>query len=67
MKDEPSIQRGVPYLLPFALAGIGLLFLQWLVVAHNTIETIPYSRFEELVGQGPCPTLSSGRIRSKAT
>lgn len=61
MKDEPSIQRGVPYLLPFALAGIGLLFLQWLVVAHNTIETIPYSRFEELVGQGAVSDVIVGK------
>ncbi|HZR72475.1 ATP-dependent zinc metalloprotease FtsH [Bradyrhizobium sp.] len=61
MKDEPSIQRGVPYLLPVALAGIGLLFLQWLVVAHNTIETIPYSRFEELVGQGAVSDVIVGK------
>jgi cell division protease FtsH len=61
MEKDPSIRRGASFLLPFALAGMGLLFLQWLVVAHNTIETIAYSRFEELVAQGAVADVIVGK------
>ncbi len=39
----------VGYLLA---AGIGMLLVQWAFVAYNTVDTIPYSQFEQLVAQG---------------
>jgi len=52
MEKQPAIQKGSLFVLGFALVGFGLLFLQSLITAHNTVETIPYSKFEELVSQG---------------
>jgi cell division protease FtsH len=52
MDDESPIRKQAPFMVGLALAGMGLLFLQWLLAAHSAVETIPYSKFEELVGQG---------------
>ena len=30
-------------------AAIGMLVLQWVLATYNTVETIPYSEFEQLV------------------
>ena len=47
MDDEPLIRKQAPWMVGIALAGMALLFLQWLS-AHNSMETISYSKFEEL-------------------
>jgi hypothetical protein len=41
MDDEPSIRKQAPLMVSLALAGMGLLFAQRLLAAHNTVETIP--------------------------
>ncbi|HET7885775.1 MAG TPA: ATP-dependent zinc metalloprotease FtsH [Bradyrhizobium sp.] len=51
-KPPTPVQKGSLALLALALVGFGLLFLQSLITAHQSIETIPYSKFEELVSQG---------------
>jgi cell division protease FtsH len=61
MDDEPSIRKQAPLMVSLALAGMGLLFAQWLLAAHNTVETIPYSKFEQLVGQGAVSDVIVGK------
>ncbi|WP_407159008.1 ATP-dependent zinc metalloprotease FtsH [Bradyrhizobium sp. STM 3557] len=43
------------------LAGIGMLLMQWLLTTYNTVETIPYSQFEQLVAQGKVSEVAVGQ------
>nr|WP_245452866.1 ATP-dependent zinc metalloprotease FtsH [Bradyrhizobium sp. C9] len=38
-----------------------MLLMQWFLTSHSTIETIPYSRFEELVAQGAVTNVVVGK------
>src|SRR6478736_2240526 len=42
-------------------AAFGILILQWALTTYSTIETIPYSRFEELVSQGKVSEVAVGQ------
>ena len=42
-------------------AGIGMLLLQWVLATYNTIDTIPYSEFEQLVAQGSVTEVAVGQ------
>jgi cell division protease FtsH len=61
MDDEPSIRKQAPLVVGLALAGMALLFLQWFLAAYNSVETISYTRFEELVGRGAVTDVIVGK------
>ena len=42
-------------------AGIGMLLLQWVLATYNTVDTIPYSQFEQLVAQGKVTEVAVGQ------
>jgi cell division protease FtsH len=42
-------------------AAFGILILQWALTTYSTIETIPYSQFEELVSQGKVGEVAVGQ------
>jgi len=52
MESDPSSRKQAIVISYFVLAGIGMLLMQWLLTTYNTVETIPYSQFEQLVAQG---------------
>jgi cell division protease FtsH len=43
------------------MAVIGMLLLQWVVATYNTIDTIPFSQFEQLVAQGSVTEVAVGQ------
>ncbi|MGJ5022550.1 ATP-dependent zinc metalloprotease FtsH [Bradyrhizobium oligotrophicum] len=58
MESDPNTRKqavAVGYIL---LAGVGMLLLQWLLTTYNTVETIPYSQFEQLIEQGKISEVS---------
>ena len=42
-------------------AGIGMVLLQWVLATYNTVDTIPYSEFEQLVAQGNVTEVAVGQ------
>jgi cell division protease FtsH len=42
-------------------AAIGVLVLQWAIATYNTVETIPYSQFEQLVSEGKVSEVAVGQ------
>lgn len=48
-------------------ASIGMLLLQWLLTSYSQVDTIPYSRFEQLVSEGAVSEVTIGQdlIRGK--
>src|SRR3954469_13757712 len=61
MESDPSSRKqnvAVGYI--FA-AAIGVVVLQWLFVTYSTIDTIPYSEFEQLVAQGRVAEVAVGQ------
>ncbi len=61
MESDPSSRRQAVIVGYLLAAGIGMLVLQWVLATYNTIETIPYSEFERLVGQGSVTEVSVGQ------
>ena len=61
MESDPSSRKQAVIVGYLVVAGIGMLVLQWLLATYNTIETIPYSEFERLVGQGSVTEASVGQ------
>jgi len=51
MESDPSQRKQAIAMGYIFAAGIGMLLLQWLFATYNTVETIPYSQFEQLVTQ----------------
>src|SRR5450631_1277942 len=45
----------------FVAAGIAMLLLQWVLAAYNTVDTIPFSEFEQLVAQGGVTEVAVGQ------
>src|SRR4051812_25072356 len=61
MESDPSSRKqnvAVGYI--FA-AAIGVVVLQWLFVTYSTIDTIPYSEFEQLVARGSVSEVAVGQ------
>jgi cell division protease FtsH len=52
MESDPSSRKRTAAMGVIVLAGVAILLLQWLVATYNTIDTIPFSEFEQLVAQG---------------
>ncbi|HET7490651.1 MAG TPA: ATP-dependent zinc metalloprotease FtsH [Bradyrhizobium sp.] len=42
-------------------AAIGVLVLQWAIATYNTVETIPYSQFEQFVSEGKVSEVAVGQ------
>jgi len=42
-------------------AAIGMLVLQWVLATYNTVDTIPYSEFEQLVAEGSVTEVAVGQ------
>jgi cell division protease FtsH len=61
MESNPS-QRKQAIAMGYVFAAFaGILLLQWLFAAYNTIETIPYSQFEQLVSEGKVAEVGVGQ------
>ena len=61
MESDPSSRKRTVAMGFMVMAGIALLLLQWLVTTYNTIETIPFSQFEQLVAQGGVTEVTVGQ------
>jgi cell division protease FtsH len=61
MESDPSSRRQAVVIGYIFLAGIGMLLMQWLLTTYNTVETIPYSQFEQLVAQGKISEVAIGQ------
>ncbi|MBB4371869.1 cell division protease FtsH [Bradyrhizobium sp. cir1] len=59
-KDSSSRQQSIAVGYIFA-AGILLVLLQWAFATYNTVESIPYSQFEQLIAQGKVAEVSVGQ------
>jgi cell division protease FtsH len=59
-KDSSTRQQSIAVGYIFA-AGILLVLLQWAFATYNTVESIPYSQFEQLVAQGKVAEVSVGQ------
>jgi cell division protease FtsH len=59
-KDSSSRQQAVTIGYIFA-AGILMVLLQWAFATYNTVESIPYSQFEQLIAQGKVAEVSVGQ------
>jgi len=58
--DSSSRKQAVAISYIFA-AAIGMVALQWVLATYNTVETIPFSQFEQLVAQGSVTEVSVGQ------
>ena len=67
MESDPSSRKHNIATGFIVVAGIAVLLLQWLVATYNTIDTIPFSQFEQLVAQGSVTEVTVGQdtIRGK--
>lgn len=61
MSAETSPQKQHFTIWYFVAAWLGLLLIQWFYEGYRTVETIPYSRFEQLVEQGSVSEVSIGQ------
>ena len=52
MASDPSSRKQAVAIGYIVIAAIGMVVLQWLFATYNTIDTIPYSEFEQLVDKG---------------
>ncbi len=52
MESDPSSRKHTVAMGIIFMAGIAIVLLQWLATTYNTIETVPFSQFEQLVAQG---------------
>jgi cell division protease FtsH len=60
--DSDSSSRKQAVAVGYLVAvGIGMLVLQWVLATYNTIDTIPFSEFEQLVAQGSVTEVSVGQ------
>jgi len=61
MASDPSQRKQAIAMGYIFAACAGVLLLQWLFAAYNTIETIPYSQFEQLVNDGKVAEVGVGQ------
>ena len=59
--DDPSQRKQAIAMGYVFAAAIGVVLLQWLFATYNTVETIPYSQFEQLVEQGKVAEVGVGQ------
>ena len=58
--DSSSRKQSIAIGYIFA-AVIGMVLLQWVLATYNTIDTIPFSEFEQLVAQGNVTEVAVGQ------
>jgi len=61
MEPDPSSRKQSVAIGYIFAATIGVVVLQWLFVTYSTIDTIPYSEFEQLVGRGSVSEVAVGQ------
>ncbi len=60
--EQDSSQRKQALTTGYLIAAaIGVLMLQWAIATYNTVETIPYSQFEQLVSEGKVSEVAVGQ------
>jgi cell division protease FtsH len=60
MESDPSSRKQAVTVGYVFAAAIGILVLQWLFTTYNTVDTIPYSEFEQLVAKGDVQEVAIG-------
>ena len=71
MESDPSSRKRAVAMGFFVMAGIAMLLLQWLIAVNNTVDTIPFSQFEQLVSQDSVTEVSvtqdtiQGKLKDK--
>src|SRR5674476_533324 len=58
--DSSSRKQAITIGYVFA-AAIGMVLLQWALTTYNTVDTIPYSEFEQLVAKGNVTEVAVGQ------
>lgn len=61
METDPSQRKQAITIGYIFAAGFVLIVLQWALGTYNTVDTIPYSEFEQLVAQGQVSEVSVGQ------
>src|SRR2546423_8520050 len=61
MEPDPSSRKQSVAIGYIFAATIGVVVLQWLFVTYSTIDTIPYSEFEQLVERGSVSEVAVGQ------
>ncbi|HLG82104.1 MAG TPA: ATP-dependent zinc metalloprotease FtsH [Bradyrhizobium sp.] len=61
MESDPSQRKQAVAMGYIFAAAIGMLLLQWVFAAYNTVDTIPYSQFEQLVSEGKVAEVGVGQ------
>ncbi|MDP1865680.1 MAG: ATP-dependent zinc metalloprotease FtsH [Bradyrhizobium sp.] len=61
MESDPSSRKQTVAIGYIVAASIGMLLLQWALATYNTVDTIPYSEFEQLVAQGHVTEVAVGQ------
>ncbi|MGZ5871042.1 MAG: ATP-dependent zinc metalloprotease FtsH [Bradyrhizobium sp.] len=61
MEQDSSSRKQAVAIGYMVAAGIGMLVLQWVIATYNTVDTIPYSQFEQLVEQGSVTEVAVGQ------
>ena len=61
MEQDSSSRKQAVAIGYMIAAGIGMVVLQWVLATYNTIDTIPYSEFEQLVAQGSVTEVAVGQ------
>ena len=59
-KDSSSRKQNVVLWYLF-IAGMTMLVVQWAMEKYNTVDTIPYSQFEQLVARGAVSEVTIGK------
>ena len=58
--DQPSRKQNIIIGI-MAAAALGSLVLEWALVSYNQVDTIPFSQFEQLVGEGSVTEVTVGQ------
>ena len=61
MDSDSSSRKQTVAIGYFVAAGIAMLLLQWVLATYNTVDTIPFSEFEQLVAQGRVTEVAVGQ------
>ena len=61
MEPDSSSRKQAVVVGYILAAGIGMMVLQWMLATYSTIDTIPYSEFEQLVEKGKVAEVAVGQ------
>ena len=61
MEPDPSSRKQAVTIGYILAAAIGMVLLQWVLATYNTVDTIPFSQFEQLVEQGRVSEVAVGQ------